>query len=129
MLGRHEATEGRGGCPVGPEEAGRVLYGDRSRRRPRVPRSSASGRPHPPSLVGVVLSATVRGLDRHARECCWSAWLFAAGNAGRLVTIDLGLVTLYRVPVTFVAFGGMVVGMGVMLLAGINSRTSRCGSS
>lgn len=46
---------------------------------------------------------------------------FAAANAGRLVTIDLGLTTLYRVPVTFVAFGGMVVGMGVMLLAGINA--------
>ena len=46
---------------------------------------------------------------------------FAAGNAGRLVTIDLGFVTLYRIPVTFVAFGGMVVGMGVMLLAGVNA--------
>lgn len=46
---------------------------------------------------------------------------FAAANAGRMVIIDLGVVTLYRVPVTFVAFGGMVVGMGVMLLAGIHS--------
>ncbi|NNM35168.1 MAG: hypothetical protein HKO53_18985 [Gemmatimonadetes bacterium] len=46
---------------------------------------------------------------------------FAAANAGRLVIIDLGIVTLYQVPVTFVAFGGMVVGMGVMLLAGIRS--------
>jgi len=46
---------------------------------------------------------------------------FAAANAGRLVIIDLGFVTFYRVPVTFVAFGGMVVGMGVMLIAGIHS--------
>ena len=46
---------------------------------------------------------------------------FAAANAGRMVIIDLGLFTLYRVPVTFVAFGGMVVGMGVMLMAGIHS--------
>ena len=47
--------------------------------------------------------------------------LFAAGNAGRLVSINLGLFTLDRVPVTFVAFGGMVVGMGVVLAAGINA--------
>ena len=46
---------------------------------------------------------------------------FAASNAGRQVTIDVGLFTLYRVPITFVAFGGMLVGMGVVLLAGINS--------
>lgn len=46
---------------------------------------------------------------------------FAAANAGRLVTIDLGILTLYRVPVTFVAFGGMVAGMGIMLLAGIHA--------
>ena len=46
---------------------------------------------------------------------------FAVANAGREVTIDLGLFTLYSVPVTFVAFGGMVVGMAVMLVAGINA--------
>ena len=46
---------------------------------------------------------------------------FAAGNAGRVVSINLGLLTLSRVPVTFVAFGGMVVGMGVVLAAGINA--------
>lgn len=46
---------------------------------------------------------------------------FAIANAGREVTIDLGLFTLYSVPVTFVAFGGMVVGMAVMLVAGINA--------
>jgi len=46
---------------------------------------------------------------------------FAVSNAGRQVTIDLGIFTLYRVPITFVAFGGMVVGMGVVLIAGINA--------
>ncbi|MYB07549.1 MAG: hypothetical protein F4Y24_14470 [Gemmatimonadetes bacterium] len=46
---------------------------------------------------------------------------FAIANAGREVTIDLGLITLYGVPVTFVAFGGMVAGMAVMLGAGINA--------
>ncbi len=46
---------------------------------------------------------------------------FAIANAGREVTISLGLFALYGVPVTFVAFGGMVVGMAVMLVAGINA--------
>ena len=46
---------------------------------------------------------------------------FAMGNAGRVVSVNLGFVTLGRVPVTFVAFGGMVVGMGVVLVAGINA--------
>lgn len=46
---------------------------------------------------------------------------FAIANAGREVTIGLGLFTLYGVPVTFVAFGGMVAGMAVMLGAGINA--------
>ena len=46
---------------------------------------------------------------------------FAMGNAGREVTINLGIATLHGVPVTFVAFGGMVVGMGVVLVAGINA--------
>ena len=45
--------------------------------------------------------------------------LFALGNAGRVASINLGLFTLSRVPITFVAFGGMVVGMGVVLAAGI----------
>ena len=46
---------------------------------------------------------------------------FAIANAGREVTIEFGLFTLYGVPVTFVAFGGMIVGMAVMLGAGINA--------
>ncbi len=46
---------------------------------------------------------------------------FAVANAGREVAINLGVVMLERVPVTFVAFGGMVVGMGVVLVAGVNA--------
>lgn len=46
---------------------------------------------------------------------------FAIGNAGRVVSINLGLFSLDSAPVTFVAFGGMVVGMAVVLVAGINS--------
>lgn len=44
---------------------------------------------------------------------------FAKANAGRRTTIDLGLLTLHDVPVTFVAFGGVVAGMAAMLGAGI----------
>jgi len=39
---------------------------------------------------------------------------FAAANAGHRTAIDLGLFTLYRVPVTLVAFSGLLVGMVVM---------------
>ena len=46
---------------------------------------------------------------------------FAIGNAGREVAVNLGIITLYSVPVTFIAFGGMVVGMAVVLVAGINA--------
>ncbi|NIP56509.1 MAG: hypothetical protein GWM92_01390 [Gemmatimonadetes bacterium] len=46
---------------------------------------------------------------------------FAALNSGERVTLDLGLVTLYRLPVTYVAFGGLFVGMLVVLVAGIHS--------
>ncbi len=46
---------------------------------------------------------------------------FAKANAARRVAIDLGLFALHDVPVTFVAFGGVVVGMGVMLAAGLAS--------
>ncbi len=46
---------------------------------------------------------------------------FAALNGGARVTLDLGFVTLYRIPVTFVAFGGLLLGMLVMLVAGIHS--------
>jgi uncharacterized integral membrane protein len=46
---------------------------------------------------------------------------FARWNAGVRVTLDLGFTTLYRIPVTYVAFGGLFVGMLVMLVAGIHS--------
>lgn len=49
------------------------------------------------------------------------AMTFAALNGDQRVTLDLGWVTLYRVPVTFVAFGGLFFGMLVMLLAGLHS--------
>lgn len=46
---------------------------------------------------------------------------FAALNGGQRVTIRLGVATLYRVPLTVVAFGGLILGMVVMLIAGIHS--------
>lgn len=49
------------------------------------------------------------------------AAVFAANNAESRVVVDLGVVTLYRVPVAFVAFGGMVAGMVVVLAAGLNA--------
>lgn len=44
---------------------------------------------------------------------------FAKANAGRRVAVDLGLFSFHDVPVAFVAFGGVVAGMGVMLGAGL----------
>lgn len=49
------------------------------------------------------------------------AMAFAAANAGSWVTLDLGVVTFYRTPVTVVAFGGLFVGMVVMFVAGIHT--------
>ena len=46
---------------------------------------------------------------------------FAALNGGQSVTLRLGVVTLYGVPVTAVAFGALILGMVVMLVAGIHS--------
>ncbi len=46
---------------------------------------------------------------------------FSIANAGRAVTLELGLFALHDVPVTFVAFGGMVVGMGIVLIAGMKA--------
>lgn len=46
---------------------------------------------------------------------------FASANAGHRVTLDLGLFTLYRVPVTLVAFSGLLTGMVVMFLTGIHT--------
>jgi uncharacterized integral membrane protein len=46
---------------------------------------------------------------------------FAAGNADHRATLNLGLLTLYRVPVTLVAFSGLMMGMLVMFAAGVHS--------
>ncbi len=49
------------------------------------------------------------------------AMMFAALNGGQRVTLDLGLITLYRVPVTVVAFGGLFTGMVIMLVTGLHT--------
>jgi uncharacterized integral membrane protein len=46
---------------------------------------------------------------------------FAALNGGQRVTLRLGFTTIYRVPLTAVAFGALILGMVVMLVAGIHS--------
>lgn len=46
---------------------------------------------------------------------------FATLNGGQRVTLRLGLVTFYGVPLTMVAFGGLISGMVIMLVAGIRS--------
>ena len=46
---------------------------------------------------------------------------FAALNSGQRVTLRLGLFTFYGVPLTVVAFGSVITGMVVMLVAGIRS--------
>jgi len=46
---------------------------------------------------------------------------FAAVNTGNRVTLSLGIITLYQVPVTLVAFSGLFVGMLVMFATGIHS--------
>jgi len=47
--------------------------------------------------------------------------VFEALNQGRWVDLDFGFVTLYRVPVAWVALGGLLVGMLLMLAVGIRS--------
>lgn len=47
--------------------------------------------------------------------------LFARWNGTERVTLDLGLWTFYRVPLVYVAFMFLFVGMLVMLVAGIHS--------
>jgi len=45
----------------------------------------------------------------------------AFGNSAQRVTLRLGFVTLYGVPLTVVAFGSLLLGMLVMLIAGIRT--------
>jgi uncharacterized integral membrane protein len=47
--------------------------------------------------------------------------LFSRWNGSERVTLDLGLWTFYRVPLVYVAFGGIFVGMVVMLLANLHA--------
>ena len=49
------------------------------------------------------------------------ATAFAAANVGHRATLSLGLFTLYRVPVSLVAFSGLLVGMLVMFATGVHS--------
>ncbi len=42
-------------------------------------------------------------------------------NGSETVTLKLGLITLYDVPITAVAFGGLLAGMVIMLVSGIHS--------
>ncbi len=46
---------------------------------------------------------------------------FASLNGAQRVTLRLGLKTLYGVPLTVVAFGGLITGMVIMLVAGVQS--------
>jgi uncharacterized integral membrane protein len=46
---------------------------------------------------------------------------FASLNSGQRVTLRLGFATLYGVPLTVVAFASLLVGMLVMLVAGVRS--------
>jgi uncharacterized integral membrane protein len=46
---------------------------------------------------------------------------FAAANAGHRVTLSLGFITFYQVPVTLVAFSGLFVGMLALFATGIHS--------
>jgi uncharacterized integral membrane protein len=47
--------------------------------------------------------------------------LFARWNSAETVTLDLGFHSFHRVPVTYVAFGSLFLGMLVMLVAGIHA--------
>ena len=47
--------------------------------------------------------------------------LFATLNGAQRVTLDLGVMVLYGVPLSLVGFTGLFMGMVVMLIAGIRS--------
>ena len=46
---------------------------------------------------------------------------FTVLNGDQRITLDLGFTRFYRFPVTMVAFFGLLVGMLVMLLAGLHT--------
>lgn len=49
----------------------------------------------------------------------FAASVFAMLNGDQRVTLNLGVITLYQMPVTLVAFMGLFVGMVTMWIAGI----------
>lgn len=49
------------------------------------------------------------------------AMRFASLNSGQRITLRLGFATFYGVPLTVVAFASLLLGMLVMLVAGISS--------
>ena len=54
-------------------------------------------------------------------------WLFGSVNGSETVTLKLGVITLYDVPITVVAFFGLLAGMVIMLVTSIHNdlRVSR----
>ena len=46
---------------------------------------------------------------------------FTAHNGDQRITLDLGFTRFYRFPVTMVAFASLLLGMLVMLLAGLHT--------
>lgn len=50
-----------------------------------------------------------------------SSLTFAYLNSGHRVTLRLGVGTLYGIPLTVVVFGSVILGMVIMLAAGIRS--------
>jgi uncharacterized integral membrane protein len=47
--------------------------------------------------------------------------VFVALNGAQRVTLDLGFIVFYRVPLALVGFSGLFMGMVVMLVAGVRS--------
>ena len=47
--------------------------------------------------------------------------MFASFNSSHRVTLRLGIITLFGVPLTVVVFGAVILGMLVMLGAGVQS--------
>lgn len=47
--------------------------------------------------------------------------VFARLNGGEVATVNVGVATFQNVPITFVLFAGLVLGMLVMLLAGLHA--------
>lgn len=50
-----------------------------------------------------------------------SVLFFARWNGAERMTLDLGLWTFYRVPMTWVVFASFLLGMFVMLMAGLHT--------